>query len=125
MPRLIAVYSGSDNVSPLAASTAQFNVVDSPVGIIPVTRVDPTKDALTEEWFTADDRGSKIWEDALYGTKAIYDPVKMQGLPVGVQIVGPPWGEEAVLAMMDVVDKALGPRGFGPGSWSPGDQKSR
>ncbi|VDC00957.1 unnamed protein product [Peniophora sp. CBMAI 1063] len=117
-------HHGCDNLSPLAASTVQYNIVDSPVGIVPVTRVDPAKDAVTAEWFTGDDHGSRIWEDALYGKKAVYDPVKMQGLPVGVQVVGLPWGEEAVLAMMDVVDKALGPRGFGPGSWSPGDQKS-
>ncbi|KZV71564.1 amidase signature enzyme [Peniophora sp. CONT] len=117
-------HHGCDNLSPLAASTAQFNIVDSPVGIVPVTRVDPAKDVVTDEWFIGDDRGSKIWEGALYGKNAVYDPVKMEGLPVGVQIVGPPWGEEAVLAIMDVVDKALGPRGFGPGSWKLGDQKS-
>ena len=43
----------------------------------------------------------------------------MEGLPVGIQVVGQPWGEEKVLAIMHVIDGALGPRGFGPGSWEP------
>jgi hypothetical protein len=30
------------------------------------------------------------------------------------QIVGKKWEDEKVLALMDVVDKALGERGFGP-----------
>ena len=35
----------------------------------------------------------------------------------GVQIVGRNWEDEKVIAIMHVVDKALGPRGFGPGAW--------
>lgn len=35
-----------------------------------------------------------------------------------VQVVGKKWEEEKVIEMMKVVDQALGPRGFGPGSWS-------
>jgi hypothetical protein len=39
-------------------------------------------------------------------------------MPVGIQVVGKKWEEEKVLAMMQVVDEALGKdRGFGPGSW--------
>ena len=50
---------------------------------------------------------------------APYAPEKMAGLPVGVQVVGRAWEDEKVLAMMKVVDEALGPRGFGPGAWTP------
>jgi Asp-tRNA(Asn)/Glu-tRNA(Gln) amidotransferase A subunit family amidase len=84
-----------------------------------VTRVDPAKDAVTDEWFSGPDRGSKIIENRLYGKEAVYDPVKMEGLPVGVQVVGKPWEEERVIKYMRVIDKALGKRGFGPGSWKP------
>jgi len=77
------------------------------------------KDVLTEEWRSGSDRGSKLLEDILYGKKAVYDPVKMEGLPVGVQIVTKPWEEELLLGIMGVVDGALGRRGFGPGSWQP------
>jgi hypothetical protein len=35
------------------------------------------------------------------------------------QVVGQPWEVETVLAIMHIIDSALGPRGFGPGSWRP------
>ncbi|TFY61189.1 hypothetical protein EVG20_g7152 [Dentipellis fragilis] len=111
-------HGGCYNLSPLATATILYNIIDSPVGIVPVTRVDPERDQLSDEWRARAGEGSKILEKELYGN-GIYDPVKMKGLPVGVQIVGRPWEEEKVIALMHEVDKALGPRGFGPGSWKP------
>lgn len=91
-----------------------------PVGVVPVTRVDNVKDALTAEWLAAGPRGGKIMERRLfYADTPIYDAVQMHGLPVGVQIVGRRWEDEKVVAMMRLVDDALGGRGFGPGSWTP------
>jgi hypothetical protein len=107
-----------------------YNLIDSPVGVLPVTRVDPSKDMLTTTEWPQGERGGS-W---LVGSKckANYDPVKMKGLPVGVQvrdlfdkreergteinqqIAGRKWEDEKVLAIMDVVDQALGERGFGP-----------
>jgi amidase len=104
----------------LAVGTFLYNVVDSPVGIVPVTRVDPGRDALTEEWKTGPGHGSPLLEDNLYNvSNAPYNPVEMAGLPVGVQIVGRAWEDEKVIEMMQIVDKALGERGFGPGTWQP------
>jgi hypothetical protein len=113
-------YSGCATLSALANSTVLYNVVDSPVGCIPVTTVDPSKDQLTDEWTNGPGLGSRLNENALYrGKKPFYDPVAMEGMPVGVQIVGKTWEEEKVLAMMHVIDKALGKkRGFGPGYWN-------
>ncbi|KAJ7445802.1 amidase [Mycena galericulata] len=101
----------------LAAGTTLYNVVNSPSGCIPVTKVDPVKDALTEDWTKLP--SPSMVESALYlGKKPIYDPVAMKGMPVGVQVVGRKWEDEKVLAMMHVVDSALGKdRGFGPGNW--------
>jgi hypothetical protein len=114
------VSSATKTLSPLAIATFLYNVVDSPIGTIPVTRVDPTKDALTEEWKKGPGHGSVIIEDDLYYRKnAPYNPEAMKGLPVAVQVIGKAWEEEKVIEMMKVVDQALGPRGFGPGSWSP------
>ena len=127
-------HSASKTLSPLAASTIVFSVTGIPVGVIPVTRVDPALDQITEEWksgiVTADGthpypsgrRGSKIFEKTLYegflGDPKVYDPVAMEGLPVGIQIAGR-WGDdEKVIGLMKVVDDALGERGFGPGSSS-------
>lgn len=39
-------------------------------------------------------------------------------MPVAVQVVGKRWEDEKVLAMMKVIDEALGKdRSFGPGAW--------
>ncbi|CAK5279392.1 unnamed protein product [Mycena citricolor] len=102
----------------LASSTVLYNVVNSPVGTIPVTRVDPAQDKLTDLWTKMP--GISMVERLLYaGRKPIYDPVSMVGLPVGIQLVGRIWEDEKVLAMMKVVDSALGSeRGFGPRAWS-------
>ena len=149
----------------MACGTILYNIVTSSVGVIPVVRVDPAKDKLSEEW----KRGSAIWknehnstntgsssatdavattstsadattekteavahpsgphgsriiEQDMYeggiGTKRSYDPDAMAGLPVGIQIVGRLYEDEKVIEMMQIVDEALGERGFGPGSSS-------
>jgi Asp-tRNA(Asn)/Glu-tRNA(Gln) amidotransferase A subunit family amidase len=39
-------------------------------------------------------------------------------MPVSIQVVGKKWEDEKLLAMMHVVEEALGnDRRFGPGSW--------
>ncbi|KAI0051046.1 amidase [Auriscalpium vulgare] len=123
-------HGGCDRLAPLANATLLYNIVDSPVGALPVTRVDPARDALTPAWF-AGRHGSRVLEaeifgkdlaDAQRGGKA-YDVQKMQGLPVGVQVVGRLWEEEKVVAVMRVVDEALGERGFGPGMWRGEEEK--
>jgi hypothetical protein len=87
-------------LSPLAAATILYNIVDSPVGQVPVTRVDPAKDKVTEEWTTGPGLGSSIFENALFKAKnAVYDPEGMKGIPVGVQVVGRKWEDEKVLGM--------------------------
>ena len=115
-------HGGCDRLMPLGCSTLIWNVVDSPVGVIPITRVDPARDELSDEWRAAPGDGSKLLEGELYGPKGAYDPSAMEGLPVGVQVVGRPWEEEKVLAIMHLIEAALGPRGFGPGSWTPNMQ---
>lgn len=97
-------------------------MVDSPVGCIPVTLVDPALDALTEEWTVRGEgkgQGSLLIEQRLYGDgEDAYNAEAMKGLPIGVQVVGKRWEEEKVIAMMKIVDDALGSaRGFGPTGW--------
>lgn len=104
----------------LVTSTVLYNIVDSPVASIPVTRVNPKLDALTEEWTVRGEgkgQGSSQVEARLYNVAPTYDVEAMAGLPVGVQIAGKAWEEEKVIEMMKVVDRALGERGFGPGSY--------
>jgi len=118
-------HGGCDHLAPLACATLMYNIMDSPVGVVPVTRVDPARDGLSDEWRAAPGNGSKILEDEVYGPKGAYNVQAMEGLPVGIQVVGQPWEEEKVLAIMHVVDAVLGPRGFGPGSWGPNMQVGR
>ena len=132
-------YRATTTLSPLACATFLYNVVDSPVGIIPVTRVDPSKDKITPEFLEGPGRGSPLIEDGYYGKKKpVYDAEKMAGLPVGIQIVGRAWEDEKVIEMMRVVDDALALASastdgegdgekrqrrradlFGPGAWPP------
>jgi len=112
-------HRGCTNFNSLAAATILYNVLDHPVGVVPVTRVDPAKDKLPEEWLTGPSLGSRILESGIYKSKIpVYNPEATKGMPVSIQVVGKKWEDEKVLAMMHVVDSALGKgRGFGPGSW--------
>ncbi|WWC58801.1 uncharacterized protein I303_101345 [Kwoniella dejecticola CBS 10117] len=94
-------------LSPLSVSTILFNVVDSTVGVIPVTRVDEALDSHSEG-FLNDSEGSWILEKRVYGKGGAYDAEKMHGLPVGVQIVGREWQEEKVLEMMKTLEGLIG-----------------
>lgn len=117
-------YRAVTYIASLACHSFLYNVLDTPVGTVPVTRVDTVKDRLTPEWTeqgVGDGHGSSVLEAMLYkGDKAVYNVEKMAGLPVGVQVVGRKWQEEKVVEMMKIVDHALGKRGFGPGSWKSG-----
>ncbi|KAG9316056.1 amidase signature domain-containing protein [Chiua virens] len=113
-------HGGCAMLSPIAICTILYNIIDSPVGIIPITRVDPKQDILPVDFVPGASGTSAVLEKQMYTDPTpVYDPVAMAGIPVGVQVVGRKWEDEKVLAMMKVVDDALGPtRGFGPGSWT-------
>jgi len=68
-----------------------------------------------------------LLENGIYrGKNPLYNPEAMKGMPVNIQLVGKKWEEEKVLAMMNVVDQALGKdRGFGPGAWDAHMQTSK
>ncbi|KAJ2923905.1 hypothetical protein H1R20_g13191, partial [Candolleomyces eurysporus] len=115
-------HGGCDNYSALATGTFLYNILDMPAGSVPATRVDPTKDALTEDWGKEGGHGSKVFEKGIfYGPKKLYDPELSKGMPVSVQVIGKKWEDEKVLGMMKVVDDALQgenkERNFGPGAW--------
>ncbi|KAJ7099439.1 amidase [Mycena belliarum] len=114
------LHDGSKMLSMMSAPSLTYNLVDSPAGVVPVTYVDAETDKLTQAWTDGPGHGSPMCERELYfkGKKPLYDPGAMHGMPVGVQVVGRLWEDEKVLAMMRVVDDALGKeRGFAPGTW--------
>jgi Asp-tRNA(Asn)/Glu-tRNA(Gln) amidotransferase A subunit family amidase len=87
-------HGATTTLSPLANGTFYYNIIDSPVGVIPVTRVDPEKDKLSAEWSKLGEQlrkngyeGSTIINGNVFGVNGVggvYDPVKMEGLPVGL-----------------------------------------
>ncbi|KAG7086803.1 hypothetical protein E1B28_002729 [Marasmius oreades] len=81
-----------------------FNMLDHTAGVLPVTHVDPVIDKVSQPT-----KARNAIEEDLY---KMYDPVKMAGLPVGVQIVGRRLQEEGVLEGMKLVEAALRRRGI-------------
>lgn len=79
-----------------------FNLLDYSAGVIPVTKVDPVKDALS-----ASDRKATVTNGVARGAYKHYDSREMAGLPCAVQIVGRRLTEEKTLACMLVVEEAL------------------
>jgi hypothetical protein len=69
----------------------QYNIAGLPVGVVPVTRVDPARDALPRDatgapaWpaSAGPGGGSRIVTAA---ARKVYDEVRMAGVPVAVQV---------------------------------------
>ena len=76
-----------------------FNFIDYPAGVIPVTKVDPTKDALPNDF--------KPKNHVEKGAYKNYQVERMGGLPVGVQIIGRRLEEEWTLKGMELVENCL------------------
>jgi len=91
--------------------TVLFSMVDSTVGVLPITKVDESLDAIPNDFLEGSTR-SKILEGRTYGSapnwNGAYDAEEMNGLPVGVQVVGKPWEEEKVLGIMGILEGLVG-----------------
>lgn len=74
--------------------------MDYTAAVFPVTTVNKEKDALGE--------GFQVNKNAIAeGVYADYDPAKMHGLPVGVQVIGRRLEEEKVLWAVEHLDRLL------------------
>jgi hypothetical protein len=95
----------------LAAGTILWNVVESAVGVLPVTKVDKAKDRLTTDWGEAHTDSSPNLDKLLYGRDKlsgnVYDVESMHGLPCGVQVVGPLYSEEKVSSPILLLDRLM------------------
>lgn len=86
--------------------TFLWNLLDYTAGVIPISRVDPKKDALGKPYrqvLKELDADHAIAQ----GAWKHYDATKMAGLPTAVQVVGRRWEEEKVLGYMAAVEEAL------------------
>jgi len=85
---------------------ARYNVLNLPAGTVPVTRV------------RADETHRDLREDRL-DKRAAEVEARSEGLPVPVQVVGRPWQEHTVLAVMEAVESAARQSELFP--WTPVD----
>lgn len=74
------------------ADLARYNFLDMPAGVVPITRVRPDEIHRSSSGDRLEKRAASIEEQSA-------------GLPVGVQLVGRPWQEARVLAMMRLLEK--------------------
>jgi len=79
--------------------TFLWNLLDYTAGVIPVTKVDATKDAVAQDFKPAN--------GIERGAYKHYDAKAMEGLPCAVQVVGRRLTEEKVLGYMSVVEESL------------------
>ncbi|MBW0481665.1 hypothetical protein O181_021380 [Austropuccinia psidii MF-1] len=87
------------NKSFLAESTFLWNLVDSTVGQIPITRVTREKDQLSM-------KRSETQAGLVNNlTKDLLNFNSIEGLPIGIQVVCGVWEEEKVLGIMGLIEK--------------------
>lgn len=73
--------------------------MDYSAGVLPITKVDATLDTLP--------RGFKATNAIEAGAYAMYKPKDMDGLPLGVQVVGRRLEEEKVMEGMKIIQDLM------------------
>ncbi|KAL8718180.1 MAG: hypothetical protein Q9225_004658 [Loekoesia sp. 1 TL-2023] len=89
------------NATPAVPHGGMKDALDYTAGVLPVTHVDSALDVLPPDCNISSLNG------VARGAYKYYDATKMQGLPVGVQVVGQRLQEEKVLAVMERVESCL------------------
>ncbi|BGP40209.1 hypothetical protein JCM10449v2_004167 [Rhodotorula kratochvilovae] len=84
--------------------TMMFNVLDTPVTVFPVTKVDPAVD-VPDASFTPLTEEDQCFHDE-------YDPALTSGMPVAVQVVGRRWRDEEALALGELVAGIVGSKAW-------------
>lgn len=82
-----APHGSTADFTPAAAYTTRYNVLNLPAGVVSVTTVRPHETERPERSDRLDKRAVAIQRGSA-------------GLPIGVQVVGRPWREDVVLAVM-------------------------
>ncbi|KAI6118647.1 amidase signature domain-containing protein [Pisolithus croceorrhizus] len=82
-----------------------WNILDYTAGVLPITTVQSTLDALPSGFLNSSEYAAM--GIVAKGVYAVYDASKMDSLPVGVQVVGRRLEEEKVLEGMRVIEEAV------------------
>lgn len=97
-------YESFTELNFVASYTLLWNLLDYVAGVIPVTKVDAKLDGYDAEHPPSNILSSHFFDATV---RKHYCLEKMEGLPLGVQVVGMPYHEELVLEAMKVVESAL------------------
>jgi amidase len=76
-----------------------YNLLDYPCITLPITAADKTVDLPDEKYIPVNEADRKNHES--------YDPELYDGMPVCLQLVGQPLGEERLLNLARAVDEAI------------------
>lgn len=82
--------------------TSQWNILDYPALVFPVTKVDPAVDTLDESYLPMngkDDYNHRLW---------LSGPEKYRGAPISLQLVGRRYEDEKVLEAMTFIQDKIG-----------------
>ncbi|KAL4799010.1 amidase [Aspergillus venezuelensis] len=80
--------------------TANWNLLDYPGAVFPVTTVDPVKDPVDTEYVPVNEQDKWAYE--------MYKPEKYTDAPVSLQVVGRRGYDEKVLAALGAIEGAMG-----------------
>lgn len=82
--------------------TAQWNILDYPALVFPVTKADPAVDTIREEYRPMNEKDAynhDLWQSG---------PEKYNGAPVSLQLVGRRYEDEKVVEVMEFIQTKLG-----------------
>ena len=96
LPAPTHVSPGTLNVTNAGSYAILSNVLGLPAGVAPVTRVHPGEESER-----------CVGEDSVERAAHAVE-MNSAGLPVGVQVVARPWGEEIVLTLMEALEEQIG-----------------
>ena len=80
--------------------TSNWNLLDYPGAVFPVTAVDPVKDAKEVSYVPKNDEDKFIYE--------MYSPEKYKDAPVSLQVIGRRHYDEKVIAALAEIERAMG-----------------
>ncbi|MBX7195218.1 MAG: amidase [Sandaracinaceae bacterium] len=96
-----APHGSTADFTPAAAYTTRYNVLNLPAGVVSTTTVRPNETERPERSDRLDKKAAQIQRGSA-------------GLPIGVQIVGRPYREDVVLAVMEHVEREARAAGEAP-----------
>ena len=89
-----------------AAHTFIWNLLNQPIGVMPVTSFDPSKDVIKGSWPRKFQLSDVFSEELLdRAAQHWYNPQEIENLPAGIQVIGRSNDDENVIRAMKIIEK--------------------